>query len=1230
MGKDMTGSWSRWGIPGYMLLLVSVGIFLLSRAGIYAETRYLLPGLLILCAAAGLLLCRREGRHLAGRRIAFYAICALALSGALWQLAQGYLGAWPGNLLLVLWAPAIGLINDRMSGLIRRYCTFLAYLFALVLIAGVAIDVLDLGLIFGLPVLNSRSIFDLLAIAVLFSVLGLRLHTVRRLADIDDGDRKARSINTVGIANLILIAFITGLASFALLKVQVEKSLYQRLRLTMVYRSLTLHNAIQAAYQDVIPLSYSEEVRTLLQRLLQQRGSVELQNQLLQKVDNILPFTAGQVSFVDADGVAVAGRGEISVDQTLWVDYRDKAEIRVVWHQRQPWLGVHMALELADGSRLGTIIIEVPSSVLGQLLSDNYDLGDSGEMLVCAMQELDVKCVQSRRHDGLYHADANSRLGLLVQDSLEAESSGPLLTVDAAGRRVMLVYGPVGPYGMVLRVPPKGLSMLIKMDVTELYAPIRRQLLYVLPVLALIILCGGVVLRQLIKPLIRALRREEARFRELTILSSDGYWVMDAELRFTDVRGDSLDRLGIRPEHWLGRTLAETPVQFEYATARHQLEQALANRHAFYEVTLCLPRGRDGLAAYVDLSGAPQFDDSGNFTGYRGVAKDVTLRKLAENSSIEAQITLENRVEERTAELEATVRFLAHEIEERSQAEERFRSLTELSSDWYWELDGEFRFTQIVGEVYRKGGFSMQESVGKCLWELPWADDPANDWDGLRSKLETCHDFHDFTFKTRDFSGNDHHVSISGHPMMRDGVLTGYRGIGKDVSEKQRSEEQVRFLAHYDALTKLPNRVLLGEHVRLALDRARRNGGHVALLFVDLDRFKVINDSLGHGAGDKVLLEVAQRLSRCVRDSDLVARIGGDEFVILLDSVHDGAHVRYTARRMLEGVHEPILLAGDSYQVGASIGVAIFPEDGDNLSDLLKNSDAAMYRAKESGRNGIFFYSDSVDELALYGKRMDADLVLALQRDQFILHFQTQYDAREQRVTGAEALLRWRHPQHGMLSPAAFIPAAEESGLIVELGAWVLRQALSTLKRWDEEGLPGLTMAVNLSPNQLREELPDMLHALLSELDVSPQRLKLELPESLMLKCRGRELALLANLRAHGVHIVLDNYGAKGGTPLKVDALKIDRSYIDGVPRALNKVAVIRAAIRTANEHDMGVMAEGVETREQYQWLLDEGCHGIQGFFLSHPMTAERLAEFVKQPQAMAADDEQGSLPGTD
>ena len=1220
----MTSSVGKWGVRGYMLLLASVSVFLLARTVISLEISYFVPGLLVQSAAVALLLIQPlAGRQTLSRAL-FGVSCGLTLIGIVAQLAVGHFASWPGEVLFLLWVPAVWLIDARMAVTIKRYCTFLCYLFAIALMLGFAIDGLDLGLIFGLPLLNSRSIFDLLAIAILFSVLGLRLQALRRNDDIDDGDRKARSINTVGIANLILIAFITGLASFALLKVQVEKALYQRLRLTMVYRSLTLHNAIQNAYQDVMPLSYSVEVKSLLQQLQQQPGDAEVQASLLRQVENTLSFTPGRVSFLDKNGAPLLGRSDTAPEQILWVDYRDKADIHVIWHERQPFLNLHLKLYLADGTPLGTAVVQMPSPVLAQLLSDNFDLGDSGEMLVCAMQVPAARCVQSRHQKGLYRADPNTELGQLVQESLEAESTRPVLTQDSTGRAVMLVYGPVGPYGMVLRVPPKGLSMLIKMDVTELYAPIRQQLVYVLPVLALIILFGGVVLRHMIKPLIRALRREEARFRELTTLSSDGYWAMDADLRFVDVRGEALGQLGIHPEHWLGRTLAETPVQFEYATARQQLELALANRHVFYEVTLCLPRARDGQPAFVDLSGTPQFDDNGNFTGYRGVAKDITLRKLAENSSIEAQITLENRVEERTAELEATVRFLAHEIEERSQAEERFRSLTELSSDWYWEQDANFRFTQIVGEMYRKGGFPVQESVGHCLWELEWADDPANDWDGLRSKLETGHDFHDFTFRARDFSGNFHYVSISGHPVMKDGMLTGYRGIGKDVSEKQRSEDQVRFLAHYDALTKLPNRVLLGEHVRLALDRARRNGGHVALLFVDLDRFKIINDSLGHGAGDKVLLEVAQRLSRCVRDSDLVARLGGDEFVILLDSVHDGAHVRYTARRMLEGIREPIVLAGDNYQVGASIGVSVFPEDGDNLSDLLKNADAAMYRAKESGRNGIFFYSDSVDELALYGKRMDADLVLALQREQFILHFQTQYDVRERRISGVEALLRWRHPQHGMLSPAAFIPAAEESGLIIELGNWVLRQALATLQRWDQEGLAGMTMAVNLSPNQLRDEFPVMLNALLHEFNIEPQRLRLELPESLMLKCRGRELSLLDHLRAHGVRIVLDNYGAKGGTPLKVDTLKVDRSYIDGVPRALNKVAVIRAAIRTANQHDMVVLAEGVETREQYQWLLDEGCHGMQGFFLSHPMPAERLADFVRQQRSEAGDPEPG------
>ena len=1164
-------------------------------------------------------------------RIPFYVLAFASVADLLREQPGGFERSLGMAVCLMFWSVSVLLLRNQVGKAARRAMQLLAYLLIVGSVLGMVGNFLELSLIYDQPLLKPVPI----PLAATFMALGVillfRLRVITKLGDAT-GDREARQISAIGIGGLIVLAFITGLTSFIALQNQVENALYQHLNLTMANRSIVFQNAIDSASLDVAPLTRSHDVSRALKKLLENPHNPAAAQELMKFGTDALPYTLRALRFEDTDGHVLVRQGAAHVAQTLWVNYLDKSEIRLNWYQQLPYLELRLRIEDSDGSALGNAVLELPAPALEQLVSDTYDLGHTGEMMVCGYNNSVVRCMQSRHRDRLLLPPADSDFGRIVQDAIDgelSEANHPTMATDIDGRTVLMTYGPIGRVGMAMHIAGNGLAMIVKMDADEFFLPVRTQLHRVLPTLIVIIIVGGVLLRRFIKPLVHALRDNEARFRELTELSSDWYWAMTATLRFSEITGQSLASYGIFPEEWLGHSLFETTATVENNILLQQLNEALARQEPFYDVTLRIPmRGASALphSTYVSLSGAPQYDDEGRFLGYRGVGKDITRRKLAEEGLINAQQDLERRVEERTAELSTSNRALAVEVQERRQAEERlkrsearFRSLTELSSDWYWEQDAEYRFTQISGEVDRKGGFSARMSVGKELWLLDWASDAENDWTTFREQLDLRRPFHDFTFKTRDFQDNVRYASISGQPIFDDeGRFIGYRGIGKDVTEKRLSEERIHFLAHYDALTRLPNRVLLAEQVRFALDRARRGSYQVALLFIDLDRFKVINDSLGHDAGDQVLRVVSQRLTDCVRETDMVARLGGDEFVVLLDTVQDSNHIRYTARRILDAINQSIRLSGDLYHVGASIGIAVFPEDGGNLAELLKNSDAAMYRAKEEGRNGIFFYSETINQQSLASFRLESDLRYALEHGQLVLYYQPKLDLISKRITGVEALLRWRHPTHGLLSPNQFIHLAEECGLIVPVGDWVLENACRELVAWDEAGLPRMVMAVNLSPRQLQDTLPDKLLELLRRHKLAPERLELELTESLMLKRPERDIALLEAIKSHGIRIALDDFGTGFSSlsslaSLPIDVVKMHSAFIERLPEDVSSAAITRSIITMAKGIHLEVVAEGVETTAQYDWLAKEGCQIIQGFHFCHPLPASSLVDFVNE-----------------
>ncbi|MEK9802405.1 MAG: diguanylate cyclase, partial [Curvibacter sp.] len=459
------------------------------------------------------------------------------------------------------------------------------------------------------------------------------------------------------------------------------------------------------------------------------------------------------------------------------------------------------------------------------------------------------------------------------------------------------------------------------------------------------------------------------------------------------------------------------------------------------------------------------------------ISEDISAQKDAQEALALAHHELERRVHERTEELARINQQLQHEVNERRLAEQhlrageaRFRDLSEMSSDWFWEMDSQLRFTEVSG-----GGILLADSAGdpqsargKQRWELPIVGVSAEQWAEHRRQLEARLPFRDFSYQIRTHSGELRWCAVSGKPVFEDGVFLGYRGTGSDITERKLTEQRIEFLAFHDPLTGLPNRVLLEDRLEQAIAQAERNHSGVALVFMDLDNFKKINDSLGHAAGDALLREVAARLKGCVRDTDTISRQGGDEFVLILGGLHGAESSLPVLTKIMETLQEPYACEGNELATSASLGVALYPQDGASFDILRKKADMAMYRAKEAGRNTYRFFDEDMDKEAVEHLLMRSGLRRAIERGEFVLHYQPQVDIASGQVVGVEALLRWQHPEFGLVPPGRFIPVAEDSGLIVPIGAWVIQEACRQAARWQRAGLPDLVMAVNLSAAQFR------------------------------------------------------------------------------------------------------------------------------------------------------------------
>jgi len=516
-------------------------------------------------------------------------------------------------------------------------------------------------------------------------------------------------------------------------------------------------------------------------------------------------------------------------------------------------------------------------------------------------------------------------------------------------------------------------------------------------------------------------------------------------------------------------------------------------------------------------------------------------------------------------------------------------------------------------------GIVREKFVGKTVFEL-YPDDPqlARRHHARDVELFASPGSQSYEAAIRDAQGGMRQTIYNKATFNRsDGSVAGLIGTITDITEQRRVEEQVRHMAHHDALTQLPNRALLQDRVGQAIAKARRSGEVLALLFIDLDRFKTINDSLGHAVGDRLLQAVAARLLGCTRAADTVARIGGDEFVVLLGDLGRAETARHVAQKVLDELSAPLALGAYNLQVTPSIGIAAFPEDGEDVDTLMRNADTAMYHAKQAGRSNFQFFTAAMNEATQQRLQLEGDLRQAIERGELSLHYQPLLDLRSGGIAGFEALVRWRHPQRGMIPPSEFIPAAEDAGFIRAVGEWVLRAACTQGVAWHRSGHAQLQVAVNCSAKQFQDDgFVDAVARVLRETGMPAQRLELEITEGVIIQGSAQVNARFQALEAMGVRISIDDFGTGYSSlsylkRLSIHRLKIDQSFVRDIGTDPNDAAIVSAIVTIAHSLGLDVVAEGVETAEQLAYLRSVGCDTAQGYLFSEPLPAEGFGRLL-------------------
>ena len=679
------------------------------------------------------------------------------------------------------------------------------------------------------------------------------------------------------------------------------------------------------------------------------------------------------------------------------------------------------------------------------------------------------------------------------------------------------------------------------------------------------------------------LRDSELELRKILENMQDTYYRTDADDRLVRASASIEQLLGYKPDEVLGIKMTDF---YADPSERDHLLKKLQRKNSSvqgFEVAL---KHKNGSIVWVSTNAQVLSDDDGNLTGTEGTTRNINDKKV----------------------IEIQMKKLSQALEQ--------------SADSVTITDAMGNVEYVNTAFEKTTGYSYKEAVGNKPSILKSGEMTSDFYQRLWKEITRGVAFSDL-FVNRKKDGSLFYEQKTITPLKNDrGEITNYVSTGKDVTDYIQSQKHIKFLAHHDALTKLPNRVLFQERLEHAVKRAKRHNSLLTVMFLDLDRFKVINDTLGHHFGDQLLKDVSKRLRECVREEDTIARLGGDEFSILIEEQMSISDISTLANKLLDIVALPYYVFERELHISTSIGISSFPHDGKNPDLLLSNADAAMYKAKEIGRNNYAFYSLELSEKALDRLKIENALRYALDRNEFSLFYQPQMNIHTGKVSGMEALIRWESPEFGMVNPVDFIFVLEEIGLINSIGKWVIQESCRQLKSWHVAGYSELSMSINLSSRQFNDpSVIDVVKQALKTHQLEPHLIDLEITESLLMRNVKSVDEILNKLSGLGVNIAIDDFGT-GYSSLSylkrfpIDILKIDQSFIKDIvfdDESSDEIEIVKAIIAMGKVLHMQTIAEGVENEEQKVFLTENGCDLIQGYWLSKPLTVKEMSQWLSE-----------------
>jgi diguanylate cyclase (GGDEF)-like protein/PAS domain S-box-containing protein len=1016
-----------------------------------------------------------------------------------------------------------------------------------------------------------------------------------------EAELKAAKAYRTTITVVIVVVAATAIVGLAFMERASEreaiKSMAQIMEARRAYIEVNLDNRTQRA----MVVGADASIRADVVGWLDNRGNqaaISTAEQRLQKAGlRLLNYGFSAVA-VEAGQRRTTVAGQILLDSTFTVPLKNKNGVSLAWdkgYYLRTWLPMHNP---NSGASDGYLYVEQTLPRLDRLIADANNWGETGVLVLCARLTMThLHCFPQREKALPYEVPDHLNGTPLPMTGALAGDSGIINSIDYRGREVLAAFAPVSN---------TGLGLVVKMDISEVYAPVKQHLMTALPVILAMALLGLWFIRLRVKPLINdmasmnmAEKSARSRFVAAMESSPDAFLIyesiknqngeiIDFTVAYANSRVEAIS--GIPINNLVGHSILELSPTYAKEVAVYKKVANTQNIlvEEFSQI------GTQGDTCWLRRQAVPML---------QGVA--VTFTDITQEKTLHQALEESNRLRSAIVE-SAAYAIISTEIDglivSFNKAAERML--------WYGA-------DEMVGKV-TPGVFHDAEEVkarAKALSEeLGYYVAPGFDVFVAKAKLNHQEE-HEWTYVRKDGSRFPVKLSVTA---LRDAnnVLQGYLGIAYDISEQKRADEYIRHIALHDVLTGLPNRALLEDRVEVAIEQQRRKNVPFALVMLDIDRFKQVNDSMGHHIGDKLLKEFVKRVKDCIRPTDTIARMGGDEFVLVLSETEEtGAEV--VTKRILGSLAAPVDLGLQQLHITSSMGISVCPRDGDNINELMRCADVAMYWVKANGRNGFKMFSREMDRGATERMRLERDLHNAIEDKEFSLFYQPQIDLKSNKVFGVEALLRWRKADGQFVSPATFIPLAEDTGLIVPIGHWVLQTACRDMITVQEKLGRALKIAVNISPRQfVNGDLVSLVEKALLETNLKADDLELEITEGVLIDERSGVATALRELDAMGVSIAIDDFGT-GYSSLgylkrfPISKLKIDQSFVRDVITDPGDAALAVAIISMGHSLNIPVIAEGIETAEQQSFLAANNCDEGQGFYIGRPMPLDVLMQWL-------------------